>query len=609
MPADCAASPDALLSQAGLPQAWHRQPSWRLLDTHFSPQHLAAAYTAWVGDPQRPTVLHYVALCECTPPAVDWLELDRHLPQADRRVLFACRTDLIPGFYRYTLAQGQFQLTLCVGELQTLLREQRFEADTVWVRAPGLWDRWQLKALAGCCRRGTRLTWHEDAVAPPLPLLMQSGFVAEAQGARFDPHWHLKTSRRSPNLRPQAPARCAVVGAGLAGASVAAVLARRGWQVQVLDEAAWPAQGASGLPLGLVVPHVSADDSPRSKLSRAGVGLMRQELARLLPQEQDWSPTGVLELRLDTPLDQPVLPSSWSSASPDLSRAATPSDMQAPWLSDRTDHAALWHAVAAWVRPARLVEAWLAEPGVRFQPKAQVRSLKRSPQGWQLLDDEQHCLAQADLVVLANASGTQALLEAVSDEVDGSGAALQTINDLPPVHGMRGLLSWGGHPLGTWEHDAPPFPVNGHGSLITGVPSPRGPAWYAGATYEADHEVAASDVAHHAMNLAKLQHLLPQAAQALAPAFAQGQVQAWRGVRCVSADRLPLVGPLTEGERPTLWISAAMGSRGLSFALLCAELLAAQLGGEPWPVPASLARFLWARRVRHATHLKEESPR
>ena len=609
MPADCVASPDALLSQAGLPQAWRHQPSWRLLDTHFSPQHLAAAYTAWVGDPQRPAVLHYVALCESPPPASNWLELDLHLPQADRQLLCACRTGLIPGFYRFALAQGQFQLTVCVGELQALLREQRFEADTVWLHAPWQWDRWQLKALASCCRRGTRLTWHKNSGAQPLPQLVQVGFVADAQGVRFDPHWPLKTTRRTPNLRPQTPARCAVVGAGLAGASVAAALARRGWQVQVLDAAPGAAQGASGLPVGLVVPHVSADDSPRSKLSRAGVGLMRQELTRLLRQGQDWYPSGVLELRLGTPADHPTLPLCWPSTASDLSRAATPSDLRTPWLTDRGDHAALWHGAAAWVRPASLVQAWLAEPGVHFQPVAQVRSLKRTAQGWQLLDGEQHCLAEADVVVLANASGAQPLLETACSVTEGLSAERPPSRDLPPVHGMRGVLSWGWHPSQGWTDQSPPFPVNGHGSLITAVPSPNGPAWYAGATYEAEDEVTASDEAHHAMNLAKLQHLMPQAAQALAPAFAADQVSAWRGVRCVSADRLPLVGPLTDGECPTVWISAAMGSRGLSFAMLCAELLAAQLGGEPWPVPASLARFLWARRMRPATHLKEESLR
>jgi tRNA 5-methylaminomethyl-2-thiouridine biosynthesis bifunctional protein len=41
-----------------------------------------------------------------------------------------------------------------------------------------------------------------------------------------------------------------------------------------------------------------------------------------------------------------------------------------------------------------------------------------------------------------------------------------------------------------------------------------------------------------------------------------------------------------------------MGSRGLSFAVLCAQLLVAQIGAEPWPVEASLARSLHSTRTR-----------
>ena len=53
------------------------------------------------------------------------------------------------------------------------------------------------------------------------------------------------------------------------------------------------------------------------------------------------------------------------------------------------------------------------------------------------------------------------------------------------------------------------------------------------------------------------------------------------------------------GAAPGLWVSTAMGSRGLSFAALCAELLAARWHGEPLPVPALLARALDTARVRH----------
>jgi tRNA 5-methylaminomethyl-2-thiouridine biosynthesis bifunctional protein len=47
-----------------------------------------------------------------------------------------------------------------------------------------------------------------------------------------------------------------------------------------------------------------------------------------------------------------------------------------------------------------------------------------------------------------------------------------------------------------------------------------------------------------------------------------------------------------------LWVNAAMGSRGLTLALLCGELLAARWHGEPLPIEDSLARALDANRFK-----------
>jgi len=57
------------------------------------------------------------------------------------------------------------------------------------------------------------------------------------------------------------------------------------------------------------------------------------------------------------------------------------------------------------------------------------------------------------------------------------------------------------------------------------------------------------------------------------------------------------VGPVQAAPEASLWISAAMGARGLTLAALCAELLAARLSGEPLPLPARLARLLDAQRL------------
>ena len=571
------------MSQAAhplLPPGSAGLPAWRVLDTRFDPARLYGLWQAWLALARRPRVLHVVALTPAAPAATTLQAAAAPHQQPLAAELAVQWLGLLPGFQRLSLAQGQLQLTLCIGELQTLLREQQFEADTVYLDSSGPWDRWRLKALARCCRRGTTLASGTPLAPEVCKLLAESGFELQGHGGRYAPHWELKTSREPLRTQAAAPSTCAVIGAGLAGASVAAALARRGWQVQVLDAAPQPAAGASGLPAGLLVPHVSADDSPRSRLSRAGLRLMRQEAQRLLQAGTDWAPSGVLEQRLD---GSPGLPVAWPPAGRDITRPAEASGAE-PWRAGMAAVPALWHAQAAWIKPARLVQAWLAQPGIQFRGEAKVHALRRSGAQWQLLDRDGQRLASASQVVLANAGDAPRLL-----------AVLDLGAQLPAVQDMRGVLSSGLRQPGD-EAALPPFPVNGLGSLIPAVPTDQGVAWYAGATYEAGHEAAAPASEHHRVNLAKLRTLLPAAAQLLAPSFAPAAARGWGSTRCVSADRLPLVGPLEDGAQPTLWLSAAMGSRGLSFAMLCAELLAARLAAEPWPVEASLARFLHARR-------------
>ena len=91
--------------------------------------------------------------------------------------------------------------------------------------------------------------------------------------------------------------------------------------------------------------------------------------------------------------------------------------------------------------------------------------------------------------------------------------------------------------------------------------------------------------------------LHPEAAELLEAAARRGQVQAWAGVRCASGDRRPLVGPADPQQPQGPWVCTALGSRGLTFASLCAELLAAHWHGEPLPLPAALAAALDTRRL------------
>lgn len=601
---------DALLDHLGLSQAWAAQPVWRILDTRFDPGlRFLSVWQAWRSDPQRPRVLHYVALTPHVPDLASLLALaksDPHLaplaPDLTRQWF-----GLLPGFHRLMFEDGQVMLTLCVGETLALIREQQFHADSIFLD-PGpeggsCWTVWASKALARCSRRGTQLT-----VSSPDPErradLLQCGFVPNADGTaatatsrlehfQFQPHWVIKHSRSRLHQAVAEPGTCAVVGAGVAGASVAAALARRGWQVQVLDQADAPAAGASGLPVGLVVPHVSGDDCALSRLSRAGVRLMLHQAGTLLQAGLDWDQTGTLERCLE---GSNALPHADSSGAQEWTRIV--SGQSHPRWADvlQPGDPALWHTQAAWIKPAQLIRAWLRQPGVRFQGGSQVAGLRLAAGQWELLDAQGQVLARAQRVVLANAMGARRLVAQLQPQLaPHRGRERQ----MAALHSMHGQLSWGLHLDTETDKDKAsfaPYPVNGAGSVLAHVPTDAGPAWFVGSSYTPDRQPPPSVAQLHAYNLQRLQSIQPQTARVLAARFASGEVNAWSHNRCVTLDRLPLVGPLDEEAQSGVWMCAGMGSRGLSLSVLCAELLAAQWGGEPLPLDATLAASLHALR-------------
>jgi tRNA 5-methylaminomethyl-2-thiouridine biosynthesis bifunctional protein len=234
-----------------------------------------------------------------------------------------------------------------------------------------------------------------------------------------------------------------------------------------------------------------------------------------------------------------------------------------------------------------LVAAWLAQPGIQVLHNAQLTRLQRKDRFWNLLNASGATLAEADLVVVASAMGALPLLQSLAEPW---ALAPDTLNKLQSLQALHGTVSYGPMPVPD-DSAFPPFAVNGSGSLAAHIPTEFGPQWYAGATYETDTTQLQDLDQQHTANWQRLKNLLPAAAQALASQFAN-RPKHWAATRCVSHDRLPLVGPAHADAASGLWLNIAMGSRGLSFAALCAELLAARLMAEPLPIEARLAKSL-----------------
>lgn len=155
-----------------------------------------------------------------------------------------------------------------------------------------------------------------------------------------------------------------------------------------------------------------------------------------------------------------------------------------------------------------------------------------------------------------------------------------------------------------------PIPLNGNGNFVPHVPHGAGDDgddgagfWVMGSTFERGAiqlpPSAPDQAAARAYIGAKAQKLLPPTlyehiSQHFDAALPSSVLPTWAAVRCTSSDRLPLVGRV--GTQDGLWALTALGARGLTLSVLCAELLAAWLCDEPPPIEDALAAKLDARR-------------
>ena len=593
-------SREVFLAGCSLPAAWAHQPKWTVLETGFGlGLNFLVTWQAWKVDPLRPRMLHFVSTEAYPASADDVLRAATTHPELlpFATELHAQLWGLLPGFHRLVFEGGQVLLTLCIGDAKAMLKQQQFEADSVYLdgfspqKNPDIWDINTFKAVARCCRRGTRIaTWTiarsvRDALAQAGFMVQKTPGVAPKRDnlqGEYNPTWEPKKPARDKGIPSRLATSCVVIGAGLAGSAVAASLARRGWKVTVLDAATEAASGASGLPAGLLAPHVSPDDSPLSRLSRAGVRATFQQAGALLENSAAWALTGVLAHGVGDSVRK--LPSGWvkdsSEAASAWSMTAAPEKLAQCGLP--ATQPALWHARAGWVKPASLVRAWLGAPGIAWVGNTSAVGLVAKENRWQVLDAAGRVVAEADLVVVAAGYCSRAIAA--------------TVNDAPTLalQPVRGQISWG---LRTADADALlPFPVNGHGSIIPAVPDGKDGKdlmWVLGASFERDQNRPDINPKDHADNLARLQTLVPETARQLANDFSSGKVQAWAGIRCATVNRLPVVARLaTTAHATDVWACTGMGSRGLTFSSVCAELLAAQLHGEPLPIEYRLAQAL-----------------
>lgn len=343
----------------------------------------------------------------------------------------------------------------------------------------------------------------------------------------------------------------AVIGAGIAGLSVADALARRGHQVTIIDREAALA-GASGNPRALLAP----------KLAR--IGLVHENLHTIgwLATTRWWSawsdqviePTGVVVLSTDK---MPI----------DLAKVADyPAEICHPISID--GQTALLIPRGGLLKPHPLAAQILSNPLIQLI-SAKVTTLWPDDQGWQLFAHDT-LLGQFDQVVICSAKDSQTLCP-----------------QLPTLSCIRGQVSWA-----TLAAAQLPAQAYSYGGYCAPMQHEGKPSLLFGASFIRQDDQADLREADHQHNAALLATSLPNVAHAL-PAAASWQGRA--SIRAQTRDYLPIVGAVPHLDK--VWVMAGLGSKGFCFAPICAELLCAQMLDECLPLPSNVVKQLDVMRT------------
>ncbi|MFC2951909.1 bifunctional tRNA (5-methylaminomethyl-2-thiouridine)(34)-methyltransferase MnmD/FAD-dependent 5-carboxymethylaminomethyl-2-thiouridine(34) oxidoreductase MnmC [Marinicaulis aureus] len=365
------------------------------------------------------------------------------------------------------------------------------------------------------------------------------------------------TTHREPWLPAATPlhpgARIAVIGAGIAGASLAHAMRRSGFHPSVYEASA-PASGASGNPAGLIMPRLDVGDTPAGSF-HANAYLHVLQLLSVLGGDV-FRPCGVLHhAASDRDRERQIKL---------LAQGALPEG----FMEERRE--GLFFPQAGVVDPPAFVKALLSDTEL---VSGRVERLQQATSGWRVFTGKSE--TEFDAVIIANGLDALRFAEA------------RTL----PLAGSAGQIDW--------FPDAP-APDHAHAFGPYAAPCPRGGA-IIGATYAPISIGAEARFTNEATqsNIAAVARALPEVAATLDA----NQSHPRASVRCTTPDRLPLCGPLPDwgfyggaydglrtgkkrdypsGEtRPGLFVLTGLGSRGLVTAPYAAALLAAELAGAP----------------------------
>jgi tRNA 5-methylaminomethyl-2-thiouridine biosynthesis bifunctional protein len=388
--------------------------------------------------------------------------------------------------------------------------------------------------------------------------------------------------------------RAIVIGGGLAGTTVSHALARRNWQVTLIERHAQLAQEASGNHSGVVLPRLSADMGSAGQFYLSAFLHTTQWLNELKRRDATlpWHASGVVQLEDEKEQAR-------------LQRLSLPKEIvEFCDAASATHHCGittpsggLFYPLAGWAEPPALCRWLINDQQQRITTVMQRQALRlhRENEAWQVIGPD-GIIATAAVVIIANGHDAERLLD----------------NETLTLHKVRGQIAY---LPATAQSLMLKTPVCYEGYLI---PAHQG-LHCSGATYDVKDESGEIKEKDRDEIITALKKALPDF-------DAQPTTGGRVAFRTSTQDHLPLIGPapdldfyrehyhdLHHGKpahrypaaqyHPDLHITTGHGSRGLISCPMAAELIAATLNDEPLPLMENVmsavhpARFV-VRRLK-----------